>query len=360
MQLALRVLVRVVEVVALTCVVLGSGEGLLLLGGFAHPARPDPFESAFADGRVDGYRIHERDARELWKPIGGARLPWSSDVLDAHGFRGAVLAVERTPGVARLAVLGGSAALGRGVGPDETLGAVAARALAAHGVACEALNAGVVGATLVQARERWTNAVRAWRPDVVLLTVGGVEEHAEALGAPDRELVRTGAAAPSAALGPFARLARDSKRGQCARWVSSGFPSHTAEAAAVARPLDPAGASEWPGARRVAVDEARATLRELAASVRDAGARLVVIVLMARPTTVKAAPVLAAYTSAIAEEARALGLDLVDVRAVYTAAFEHGETYADLFAGPTEPAQLGHLRIGQALAELLAPSIEKR
>ncbi|MBK7875931.1 MAG: hypothetical protein IPJ77_09290 [Planctomycetes bacterium] len=336
-------------------VLAGVLEALLLLAGFAHARAPEPFERAFAGGRVDGYRFLERDLRELWRTVPGARVPWSGDVLDAHGFRGAAPAPERASGVARIAVLGGSAAIGRGVGAEETFGHVAARELDARGIPCEVVEAGVPNATLVQARARWVRALHAWKPDVVLLAFSGFEEHAPALGASDVELARTG---PPAEPGPLVRLARGSKLGAFGAWIASGCSS--APEAAGDAGADPAGDPAWPGARRVAIDDVRAELDELARLVRAEGAELVLVALPARPPAARAAPVLERYARAAESAVAELGIARVDGRALFAAAVAEGATYQDLFAGPAEPAQLGHARLGRAVAELLADRLARR
>lgn len=331
----------------------GAGvlEALLLLGGFEHPRAPEPFERAFAGGRVDGYRFLERDAHELWRTLPGARVPWSGDVLDAHGFRGAAPALARARGVARIAVLGGSAAIGRGVGADETFGRVAARELAARGVVCEVVDSGVPNATLAQAAARWSATVRAWKPDVVLLAFSGFEEHAPALGANDLELLRTG---PPSAPGPLARIARESKLGALGAWIASGF-----RAARESTAVEPAGDIAWPGARRLSVEDVGARLADLARAVRADGAELVLVALPARPPVARAAPVLERYTRAAETAATDLAVERIDGRALFAAAVAEGAAYQDLFSGPAEPAQLGHARVGRAIAERLAERLAR-
>ncbi|MFO1009450.1 MAG: hypothetical protein U1F29_05250 [Planctomycetota bacterium] len=338
----------------------GVLEALLLLVGFDRARPPEPFERAFAGGRVDGYLFLERDARELWRTLPGARVPWSGDGLDAHGFRGSVPAQARAPGIARLAVLGGSAAIGRGVGAEETFGRVASRELADHGVACEVVDAGVPNATLVQARARWSASVRAWRPDVVLLAFSGFEEHAPALGPSDAELALAG---PPSAPGPLGRIAHDSKLAGFVAWILPGAAAVSAENSAESA-ADPAGDPNWPGARRVPIESVRAELEEFARVVRADGAELVLVAVPARPPAARAAPVLERYTKAAEAAATELAIERVDGRAVFAAAVAGGATYQDLFAGPTEPAQLGHARLGRAIAERLqerlARSVKER
>lgn len=346
---------------ALLGLALGAGalEALLLLGGFDRRVELDPFTRAFAGGRIDGLVVHELDARQLWRPIAGAQTPWGRDVLDEHGFRNASLALERRPGVARIAALGDSIAFGRGVDARACWIEVAAHSLVEHGIPCEALNAGVVGFTVRQGRERYERAVRPFAPDVVVLAFGAFEEHTPALGRSDAAWIAAGGG-PSADEGPFGRLGREARTAQLARWIASGFPARATDGDSTLRELpageDRAGAVDWPGERRVSVLEFAAELRALAALVIADGARVVFVDPARRPQYVAPAPVLALYSAETRALASELGAPLVDGRAVFGAAIQQGATYPELFSGgAADPGVLGHAKLGVALAELVAP-----
>jgi hypothetical protein len=338
---------------------IGVLEALLLLGGFERRVELDPFTRAFAGGRIDGLVVHELDARQLWQPIAGATTPWGRDVLDEHGCRNAPLAPARRPGVARIAALGDSTAFGRGVDARACWIEVAAHTLVERGIPCEALNAGVVGFTVRQGRERYERVVRPFAPDVVVLSFGAFEEHTPALGRSDAAWIAAGGG-PSADEGPFGRLGREARGAQLARWITSGFPARAADGDSAPRELpageDRAGAVAWPGERRVSVNEFATELRALAALVIADGARVVFLDPARRPQYVAPAPVLALYSAETRAVAAELGAPLVDGRAVFGSAVQAGATYPDLFAGgAADPAVLGHERLGVALAELVAP-----
>lgn len=347
--------------IAGTAVAAGVLESLLLLASFSHPPAPDPFATLFAEGRVDGAELHVRDERELWKPIPGARVPWGGDGLDAHGFRNGPIAVERADGVARIAVLGGSAMLGRGVSREEACIQVAARELAAAGVACEAINAAVSGTTLAQGIERWLATVRPFRPDVVAAAFGADEEHDPALGASDLELIERRAPPPGVVARVARRLARESQIGQLAAWIGSGStPSIEPQETPAAGPFDPAGEPDWPRARRMSVDDFAAGLRRLEAVVRADGARLVLVDLARRPSLVRSAPVLERYSAALREFAAERSIPLVDGKAAFAAAVRDGATYAELFNGPADPGILGHAALGRELARAIRPLLPRK
>lgn len=356
-----RTFVRAARVLLGAALALGVVEALLLLGGFERRVEQDPFTRAFAGGRIDGYVLHALDARQLWKPVGGATVPWGRDALDAHGFRGAPLARERSPGVLRIAALGDGTAFGRGVGADACWIAVAARTLAARGIACEALNAGVVGFTVRQGLERYAADVRAFAPDVVVLDFGAYEEHLPALGRCDDAWIQ-GGGGPRADGGMFGRLGREARVAQCVRWIGAGFPARDASdvpsALALDGDQDEAGAEDWPGERRVSLAQYSTNLRDLAQRIAADGARVVCFDPARRPQIVGQAPVLARYSAATRTLASELGAPLLDGRAVFGRALQDGATYPDLFAGgAADPGVLGHERLGVALAELVAPLV---
>lgn len=352
---------RTVRALLALVLALGVLEALLLLGGFERRVEQDPFTRAFAGGRIDGYVVHALDARQLWKPVAGATVPWGRDELDAHGFRSAPLARERRLGVARIAALGDATAFGRGVNADACWISVCARALVERGLPCESLNAGVVGFTVRQGLERYRADVRAFSPDIVVLDFGAYEEHLPALGRSDDAWIARGDV-PGANENALSRLGQETRIAQCLRWCAAGFPARSASAATRAPSLDgeqdPAGSADWPGERRVSVAEYAAHLRALAELVLADGARVVFVDPARRPQFVTQAPVLAQYSAATRALAAELGAPLLDGRAVFGRAVQGGATYPELFAGgAADPGVLGHERLGVALAELVAPLV---
>ncbi len=93
--------------------------------------------------------------------------------IGAEGFRGAVPARARRPGVARVAILGDSATYGWLVSAGDAYPAILERELARRlsgGV--EVLNAGVPAYDLPRMLERLQRHVAAYRPDVIVLLTG--------------------------------------------------------------------------------------------------------------------------------------------------------------------------------------------
>ena len=54
-----------------------------------------------------------------------------------------------------------------------------------------------------------------------------------------------------------------------------------------------------------------------------------------------------------------LAVERIDGRALFAAAVAEGAAYQDLFSGPAEPAQLGHARVGRAIAERLTERLAR-
>jgi hypothetical protein len=89
--------------------------------------------------------------------------------LNIAGFRGPEIAIERSPGVGRVAVIGDSVAWGLGVTPDQTYAALLpSRLEALTGQAWEAYDMGVPGYGTVQIVEHFRERGLAYDPDVVV------------------------------------------------------------------------------------------------------------------------------------------------------------------------------------------------
>ena len=88
------------------------------------------------------------------------------------GFRGAEFPRERTPGVARIAMMGASTVYGPDVKDDETPSARLQAALAARGVRAEVINAGVPGWTSRETRLSLEPRILPLSPDVIVIVDG--------------------------------------------------------------------------------------------------------------------------------------------------------------------------------------------
>lgn len=88
------------------------------------------------------------------------------------GFRGAEFRRERTPGIARIVLMGASTVYSPGVKDDETSSVRLQEALAARGVRAEVINAGVPGWTSRETRLSLEPRILPLAPDVIVIVDG--------------------------------------------------------------------------------------------------------------------------------------------------------------------------------------------
>jgi lysophospholipase L1-like esterase len=88
--------------------------------------------------------------------------------LNSLGFHGPEITVERTPGCARMVVMGASETFGYRESPGREFPRLLGEKLAARGCV-EVVNAAVAGMTLGSMQRYWTYWVARLRPDVVLI-----------------------------------------------------------------------------------------------------------------------------------------------------------------------------------------------
>jgi lysophospholipase L1-like esterase len=353
--------------------VFGALEIGLRVGGFIHyPARVPPIIWNAEEDRLlkGGEGLHEIDAHQLWRPRPGAQTPWGvDDRINARGYRGEELALERTPGVARIATLGDSSTFGMGIEAQSHWTPKLARAIAANGTRCEALCAGVIGFTIEQGLQRYRALVRSHRPDVVVAAFGAVNEHFAALGEPDREKI-----ARSSSVGPLQRFGLwsrneirvlhffgwivDTARGEDRVAMRKALNQKKKEQAELAEKMGPIGALDYPGQRRVSLERFREDLRELARLVREDGGRLVLISMPRFPELEAAEPILEKYNEAVLTEAAALGVPCYDARTAVKSELAKGTKWEELFIDSYHPSIEGHELIAQGVAPLVMAELQ--
>jgi hypothetical protein len=316
--------------------------------------------SAERDGELRaGDGLYQLDPVCLWSPRPGALIPWTDGArINPDGFRGPQLAVERTPGVLRIAVMGGAATLGVGVRWEDTYAARLVQILGQRGVRAEVLCASAEDHTVVQGLERWRHVVRAWRPQVVILGYFGVREHGQA---PQGRTDSTRIAEMRAAARPVHPPGlRDRLRLlHVASWIRdacSGVYWQERDLAFIERRLAPTLARlDWPGERRVPYHEYVTALETLLHEIRAEGARPVLLNVPQHPSVPYDA-VLDVYQRGAVEVASWTDTLVVDGRNAFVRAVAEEEIPSqDLFLGDLGPSECGHLSIAQALAdEMLA------
>ena len=302
-----------------------------------------------------GTSLYHYDPICLWSPRPGAEIPWTDGArINPDGFRGPQLEIERTPGVLRIATMGGAATLGVGVRWEDTFSARLVEILGERGVRAEVLCAGAEDHSVVQGLERWRHVVRVWRPHVVIVSYLGVREHQQApQGRPDRERIARMRAAPFA---PRESDRRDDLRLlHAASWlrdVASGVYWQEQDLAFIERRLAPTlHELDWPGERRVHYHEYIAALAELLQEVRADGATPILLNVPRAPQT-PFDPVLDVYQRGAIEVAGWSQTAVLDGRNVFVRAVAEEEIPSqDLFLGDLVPSECGHLSLAQALAE---------
>jgi len=331
-------------------------EVALILFDFQHPPAENPLR--ITGDRVVGEKepIHQRDARQIWKPRPGAPIPWGGDRVNEMGYRGPLLSLERTPGRLRIAALGDSSTFGMGVRFEEAWPAQLAEILTAEGLACEVLDAGVIGSTARQGLERWRDLVRPHRPNVVIAAFGAVNEHVPAMGVSDGELIRKLVLADSSAALWARRLRTDLRLLHLATYLADSVlgadeQQVDEETARLARDwrATAVGRRDWPGLRRVSPAEFEECLRKLREEVEESGAQLVLVSMPRRSVVEAEQPAVVLYTDAVVRLAIKESLPLADGRRAFGAAVRRVQRIDELFLDHFHPTPLGHRVLAEAV-----------
>ena len=347
---------------ALPFLLLGLLEGVLRLGGYGYlPAAGIVIWNAKEDADLlTENALHRIDPHTLWAPRPGARVPWGErERVSPQGFRGA----DPNPDArTRVLVLGDSSTFGYGVGFEATYGAALERGLADCAPApIQVLNGGLIGSTIVQGLERYRLIRSTWRPDVVVLAFGAVNEHWATSGLDDRaklaELAAMRASGEERRRG-FVRWAReelrcvhlaahlrDLGRGGRVRLLKQQASKSAADAK-TGRYLEPGYH------RRVTPQVFAECLEAFLLETSVDGTRLVAVH-MPRPAPTEAErPAVLDYDPRLQAFAQERGVPLAAAHADFRAS---GLTDEELFVDPYHPSELGHERIAGLLLPLVCP-----
>ena len=308
--------------------------------------------------------LHQRDRWSLWAPRPGAKVDHASgERIDALGFRGPAPAAKRDPSVLRVVLLGESSTFGMNLPWSQTCAPQLAERLAERGLRAEVVNAGVIGHTVCQGLGRYRSAVRPLHADVLVIAFGAQNEHAPAQGPGDREKLALASGECGEQRTVWHGLSQHLRVLQLWNWFlcRRAVPEFKAWRAEQARQRgqDPAliGQPDWPGDRRVPLDEFEAALRQLCAEARADGARPLLCSLPRTPQTEARLPVLPLYSAVIGRVARELAVPVVDLRAAVLEAAAAGEDAASFFI-PTDTWHVGakgQTMLASMLADTLAP-----
>jgi len=339
-------------------VLLLVGELALRAAGFVHPRGVDRkvVWSPERDAQMRaGEGLYRFDPLCLWSPRPGAEIPGShGERINPDGFRGPQLPIERTPGVLRIAALGGQATLGVGMRWEDTYCARLVQILGEMGVRCEILCAGAEEHSVVQGLERWRHVVRVWQPQLVICTYVGGPDHTQApqgrMDARRIALMREhprgeteGGLRDAARLLHLASYLRDISSG--VYWEERDWAFQERRIAATSGELD------WPGQRRVPYDEYVYALTVL---MQDIQAEKATVILLSIPRSpnLPGLPAADVYQKTAADAAHLVGSGLLDGRnALVRSVMEEEVPKEDMFQVDGAISDCSHLAIAQALAE---------
>jgi lysophospholipase L1-like esterase len=340
-------------------------EGGLRLGGFSRPPLSVPIVvwNTAQDAQFDtAGGLHRIDLDTLWSPRPGQRIrPRDEEFINSAGYRGPLLPVERTPGTLRVALVGESNVFGMSMPWDETLAPRLQQRLAEGGQPAEVLNAGVIGFDVCQGVERYRTLVRPHRPDVVFASFGTLNEYAPCSGLPAVEKLAAAQAMRSGWRSTWYRLTTRLRSLQLLSWLRSRADGVDPEEAARnlsarqtlhADPMPVSGQVDWPGCRRVSLDEFEAALVELAREVRADGARLILGAMPRLPSAEQLAPVLELYSQRILAVAAREGLQALDLRGFVNSGAA-GVTAKDILLDDWHFNGAGHALCAEQLAPLV-------
>ncbi len=308
--------------------------------------------------------LHVLDRERIWRPRPGARIPWTRDeTVNAEGFRGPRLPLDKRPGVLRIATLGPSSTFGDGVAWNDTYSALLVRLLAEHGIEADVLDAAIMGSTIRQGLERYRLDVRRYHPDIVISAYTGLHEHTQAPRcASDDSRIVQGLAMPAEDTSFFSPLRNHARIVQALAWLDhlyfeDGWRERENELQEL-RLARTVGTFDSPGVRRVAPPDMRDNLIQLATEVREDGGKLYVLLIPHKPGGPLDSPVMHYYQKAVEIACDLEHIDVVQGRlAFYEGVLRGGIQPTDLFLEDGESSDCGHVLLAQALLDAILPHI---
>jgi hypothetical protein len=308
--------------------------------------------------------LYRYDPHEIWSPRPGALLPWTNgERINPDGYRGPQLDVERKKGVLRIAFLGGATTLGVGVRYEDTYPALSTRLIGERAMPAECMDAGVEGFSVRQSLERYRDLVRPYRPHIVVLSITFRSCHRQATQSwTDDQRIRAARDFkgdpsqfpdrwPKMRLLQFAHWVVDSLDGRY--WSERDFEFQQLRLARGWGELD------WPGVRRVPIDDFYHSLSLLLQETRQDGAHLVLISIPPGPGAY-IPPVNDVYQQVVADFAEQEKLLLLDGRNAYIEAVRDDIPKEDLFLSDEHASECGHLQLAEALAESIVRGIASK
>ena len=340
----------------------------LRVAGFEHMASSMPllvWNGLLPDRPEANESMHQLDVRSLWSLRPGALVGKdSSERINSHGLRGPEV-LARLAGTQRVVLMGESTMFGLGVPWELTCAPQLEATLERRGLPAQVLNAAVTGHSVLQGLERYRAVVRPLEPDVVCAAFGLAAEYSPCQGLPDADKLAL-AREERVGMTPFRERWPGLRVLQLVDWCLHRREEDELRRVIAQRALeredgsDAMGLMDWPGCRRVPLDQFGSGLRELAGEVRADGRRLLLISLPRIPAREVTHPIQTAYSQRLADTAAALGVPLVDVRGAVYQAVADGADPASFFIsgdslhlGPKGQALLATM-LSDAIADVTA------
>lgn len=284
----------------------------------------------------------------IWGPRPGAR--YQGESINEEGYRGPVLPFERSD-LPRIVTLGDSSTFGFAVKDEECFTRRMEQEFAAMGRPVETLNLGCVGHSAVQAMRIYVGKAREYRPDLVIVAVGAVNEH---FLVPPEESDLAKLRALKERGGKMLRWAR---RFSSVRWIEAKVRGHEAAGPAT---MDTTPLVSVKNSARVSVTEFVAALEQLADAVSEDGASLLVVVPPKRGDADVGNPALVPYTVALRQFAARRKLPTLDALARFRALDDadpmvrENSVLSPRFGDAYHPTALGHRLYAKMLVDEIA------
>jgi lysophospholipase L1-like esterase len=322
-------------------------ELVLAAAGFAyHPTSPIIVWNRAQDEELRSAEgMHRFNPSWFWEPRPGAAVAGcGGERINDAGFRGPLRSQARLAGVRRIVTLGDSSTFGMGVCANETFSAQLESSIRGT----EVLNFGVIGFTAFQGAKLFSTRATRYRPDLVLVAFGAVDELLPAI---DHDVDAK-----------FAITSRSSTA--ATRWADRLGKLRSFQLMEwLIRPATPRSdqliketEDNWQAWNHGRADYRRTqtvpsferSLTEIVTAVKRANASVIFIVPPRRTAVEIRWPWAMEYVEATARVAAALHVPIVDVRSAFRSAPESDRT---LFVDDYHPSRDGHRLYAQIIAE---------